>query len=353
MRTFLLLAFTCMVSLAVAQPNVSRIADIVDAAAAKGFSGVVLVADHGQIVMEKPVGLANIENGDALAGNSKFKIASITKAFTAIVVMQLVQEEKIKLDQTISYYLPSAPIAKSDKITIEDCLLHTSGIPNEGDDAYTQKRTPVEILGMYASNKKDWGKTGVFHYSNLDYLILGLVIEKVTDQPWRDNVSNRILRPLKMKETGFLESGNYPEGLVTGYMTDEKGAMTPEADYLIENFYAAGSMYSSVRDLLKLDQALYSDALLREDALNQMYHTHPELGYVAYGNWVYKYPFLPFNPTLVERRGSIQGFSGVFIRFIDDKYTLIILSNNDRFDPSTYGDRGNLKEQIIMQMGKE
>lgn len=355
MRRFYLFLFCVSTTLTVlSQPRISNIADIVDEEAANhDFSGIVLVANQGQVVMEKPVGYANKDEDTRIGSASKFRITSMTMSFTTVIIMQLVQEGSLSLDQNIKKLLPSVPLAYGDKITVEDCLLHTSGMPNEDDEAYSKKRTPMEVLGMYAGKKKGWGKQGAFHYSNLDFIVLGLVIESITNDPWYVNVENRILKPLKMNDTGFLDFDNLPDGLVLGYVTDQKGDLVLEPDYHIENFFAAGSMYSTARDLLRFDQGLYKDVLLNKESKQIMYASHSELGYVSFGHWVYKYPFLPYQPTLVERRGGILGFTGVFIRFIDDNYTLIILSNNDQFNPDTYADTESMKERIIMHMGQQ
>ena len=347
-------SFLLFLTVGFAQPRISNIASVVDEEAVEnGFNGIVLVADHGIKMLEKPVGEANHESGASIHPGSKFRIASMTKMFTAIVVMQLIEEGKLTLDQTIGSVLPSVPVQNKHDITIADCLLHTSGIPIEDDEAYIKARTPMEVVGMYANRSKGWGKLGEFRYSNLDYIVLGLVIEAVTQEPWYLNIQNRILDPCRMGETGFLSFGNYPGDLVTGYITDPKGDLIPEPEYHIENFFSAGCMYSTARDLLKLDQALYTEKLMKKETRELMYSPFSSLGYVSYGTWVYPYPYLPYNPKLVERRGGILGFQCVFVRFIEDNYTLIILSNNDRFNPDSYGDKEALKEKIIMQMPRE
>jgi D-alanyl-D-alanine carboxypeptidase len=115
----------------------------------------------------------------------------------------------------------------------------------------------------------------------------------------------------------------------------------------IENFHAAGCMYSTSTDLLKLDQALYTTSLLTEKSYALLATSYPEYGYVGYSVWNYQYPFVDSQPTVMERRGGIWGTNVVLIRLTDSNHTIIILSNNDRFNPDSFGDPTNLREKLI------
>jgi len=125
-----------------------------------------------------------------------------------------------------------------------------------------------------------------------------------------------------------------------------------EPEYHIENFGVAAGMYSNVEDLLKLDQALYTERLLDEKHKGIMYESHPELGFVAYGNWVYNYPYAEGRPKLIERRGGLLGFNCVMIRFVEDNKTIIILSNNGQFNSSSFGNTADFKEALIVAVAE-
>jgi hypothetical protein len=106
-------------------------------------------------------------------------------------------------------------------------------------------------------------------------------------------------------------------------------------------------MYSTSTDVLKLDLALYGDELLGEESKSAMYTSYPEYNYAGYSVWTYRYPYCDAKPLLMERRGSILGANVVMVRFLESRHSLIILSNNDRFNPDSFGDSENLREALI------
>jgi D-alanyl-D-alanine carboxypeptidase len=309
------------------------------------FSGVVLLAQNGQVFYQQAVGQARA--AQAMQVHTPMRLASITKAFTAVLVMQLVEAGKLTTASSIAEVLPALEIKRAKQITVDHLLLHTSGLPSEPDALYATPLAAQDMVRRSVAQGK-YGRRGRFHYCNLDYMILGLMVEKLTGQPWAEALQARILTPLGMTETGVAYQDM--ETLAQGYLSREhEGQVTlrPEPSFHIENFHAAGAMYGTAADLLKFDQALYADQLLQPETIAQMYTSHPELGYVAYGSWVYDYYFLPSSPRLVERRGKILGFNHVFIRMPELNKTLIILSNNDRFDSDTFGQLDSFKDQLI------
>mgnify|MGYP006270615933 CR=1 FL=1 len=313
--------------------------------AARQFSGVVLLAEGGQPVYQTAVGEARPAQPMAL--DTRFRLASITKAFTSVLVMQLIEEGKLSPESTVAEVLPELEVKRARKITVHDLLLHTSGLPNEPDALY-QERLAARDMVERAAATAPYHRRGKFNYCNLDYLVLGLMIETITGQSWAEVLQARILDPLGMTQTGLAQRES--AGLAQGYLgleSEGQVSLVAEPAFYIENFQAAGAMYGTVGDLLKFDQALYGGQLLRPETIAQMYTSHPELGYVAYGSWVYEYYFLPSSPRLVERRGGILGFNHAFIRLPDQHKTLIILSNNDRFDPDTFGQLDSFKDRLI------
>ena len=312
------------------------------------FEGTVLIAEKGKPIYTKSFGFKDDQKRLAIANTTNFSIASISKLFTAIVVMQLVEEGKIKLSDNLKSLLPDLAIKKSNKITVHHLLLHISGLPNEKDEIYAQPKSP-EAFVMETTSEK--GKNfGSFNYANIDYVLLGLIIEKYDGKSWQQSVQHRILNKLHMNSTGFLAINNYPEDFAYSFSYDQNDNRQADKLFFIENYYAAGSMYSNVKDLLKLDQAMYGNQLLSDKSKTSMYTSYPEYNYSGYSVWTYNYPFANSKPKIMERRGGILGANSVLIRMLDTNKTLIILSNNNKFNPDSFGNTKSLKEALMIKM---
>lgn len=319
----------------------------------QNFSGIVLLAEQGEIVFQRAHGFADAKRQLPLGPESPMGVASITKSFTAVLIMQLVEQGRLRLDQSLAELLPAYSVPKAKKILVKDLLMHTSGLPGEADAVYRTPLSAQEVLNRVLTKDARYSKPGRFHYNNMDFLLLGEIITKLTGESWEQRVQSQILSPLGMKQTGFRRSDMAPGKIATGFMQDDKGALHPEPTFAIENFGAAGSMYATAADILRYDQALHQNVLLSPESRARLFESHPKLGYVAFGHWAYNYPFLPSRPYLVERRGGILGFQAVWVRFEEEQKTLIILSNADTFDPDSFGDATNLKDILIRIMGKE
>lgn len=311
----------------------------------KGFSGTILVAKEGQPILHQSYGLAYYATPDTLENNYHYAMASITKLFTSIRILQLVEAGRLGLDSAVIDYLPGFKDHISRPIKIHHLLLHLSGLPEERDKLYRRHHSPKEMLDEVLSypSKNQFGR---FNYNNIDYILLGLIIEKLSGRSWEEEIEGAILQPLEMTETGFLAYGDYPCNFAYSYSKKWYG-MVQDPLFYIENFFAAGSMYSSSGDLLKLDQALYGEHLLKERGKALLNQYFPEYKFAAYGVWNYDYPFVAAKPRIMERRGKILGANVVLVRIPEDHFTLIILSNDDRFNPDSFGDEGNLREILI------
>lgn len=346
--TFLFLAgFLCN-----AQLDTARIDSIVQkSVTVVSFEGTVLVADKGNILYQESFGFTDSDNRTPVTNNSHFAIASITKLFTAITIMQLIEESNFQLTDNLETLLPAYDIPKSKKITVHHLLLHISGLPNENDAIYHQPKTPTAFVSETLTQKGS--RFGSFNYSNIDYVLLGLLIEKYDNKSWEESIKNRILEPLKMKNSGFLKKDTYPEDFAYPYSYDSEDKRQKDPLFFIENFYAAGCMYSTAEDLLKLDQGMYGNQLLSEKSKELMYTSYPEYNYSGYSVWTYNYPFSESQPRIMERRGGILGANSVLIRMLDTNKTIIILSNNNKFNPDSFGNKESLKEALMIEVGKE
>lgn len=317
----------------------------------EGFEGVILVADKGQPFYIEAFGFKDFEKKNPIEVNTHFPVASITKMLTSIIILQLSEEGKINLHDPIAKYLEKIEIPNKTKITPHHLLLHISGLPNEADQLFDSPVTPEEFI-IKTLAQGSVNETGSFNYANIDFVILGKIIENIEGKPWEEVVKERVIYPLGLNQTGFTKLENYPENFANGFHIEGINR-TPFPKFYIENYGAAGSMFSTAKDLLKIDQAMYQDDFLSEESRKQMFTSYPEYNYSGYGVWSYRYPFLDTKPFLMERRGGIYGWNSVIVRFLESNKTIIILSNNDQFNPDSFGDLKSLKEGLIMLLGRE
>lgn len=334
--------------------NISRI--IQDQITSNNFEGTVLIADKGNVVFQRSTGYKDREIHSLIDNDTRFGIASITKMLTAILILQLNERGSLSLQDNIKELLPELNIPNGENITVHHLLLHISGLPNENDSIYYSKKSPVEYVMETLKEKGESDEFGKFNYANIDYIILGLIIEKNTGKNWEEVVRENILDKLGLINTGFLSElpkGNYPDNFAYSYSVSEEGEFTKDQDMYMENYYAGGSMFSNAADILVIDQAMYGDQLLSEKSKELMFTSYPEYNYTGYSVWTYNYPFAETQPKIMERRGGIMGWNSVLVRMLDEDKTIIILSNNNKFNPDSFGDKDNLREALIIELGKQ
>ncbi len=312
-------------------------AKIVTAAEAEsGFSGVVLVATGGRIDYAAAVGMADSRAKTRITPRSKFRIASITKAFTAVLVMKLFEQGKIDPNETIGRYFPDYTGPGRDRVTIHQLLTYSSGIADESGQAgmlpYRSPLTLDEFIRRYCSGGLTFEPGSRSVYANTEYIILGKIIENVAGMPFEAVLRTEILSPLKMRDSGMARSGRPVPGLVRSYTGGTSGkALTEDEAYLPENYFAAGAMYSTAADLLKFDTALFTGRLLRPKTAELMLKFYPELGYTAYGLWGSD-GYGSFGERFYYRTGGILGSTSNWIRTIANKKTIIVMSNTNATD---------------------
>ena len=295
------------------------------------FNGSVLVAEHGKVIYKKGLGLANMEWEIPNTTETKFRLASVTKQFTAMAVLQLVAQGKIKLDGKISDYLPDYRKDTGEKITIHQLLNHTSGIPSyTGFPGFFQdvSRNPFKVddfVKKYASKDLEFEPGSKFSYNNSGYFLLGAIIEKVTGKPYEQVLKENIFEPLGMKNTGYDHFDTLIQKRATGYQKaggDDRYVNAPYLDMSIP--YAAGSLYSTVEDLYLWDQALYGDSLLSAELKELMFK--PNLENYAYG-WTIRKASFDDKIPVIAHNGGINGFSTTIVRFPADKNLIVLLDN--------------------------
>jgi CubicO group peptidase (beta-lactamase class C family) len=296
------------------------------------FNGAVLVAENGKVIFKKGYGMANMEWNIPVEPDTKFRLGSITKQFTSMLILQLVQEGKIKLEGKLTDYLPDYRKDTGDRITIHQLLNHTSGIPSyTGLPNFFQElsRNPYgvsDFVKKFASGDLEFEPGTKMSYNNSGYFLLGAIVERVTGKPYEQVLKERILDPLGMRNTGYDHSETILARRAAGYEKRPGGYIN--APYLDMSLpYAAGSLYSTVEDLYLWDQALYTDKLLSAQLKESMYK--PGMSNYAYGWVVRKAPLgAKDEPVMIiEHGGGINGFNTVITRMPESKNLIVLLNN--------------------------
>lgn len=315
-----------------AQKEYARIVDYYHAE--KNFNGVVLVADNGKVEFLAGIGTANRQNPSAIYPDTKFKVASITKTFTAVLALQLFEKGQLDLKVPIGKYLPDYKGAAKNKATIHHLLTYSSGIPNcEGNTGIAVYQSPMsvdEFIQRFCSGNPEFEPGAQFNYNNGDYIILGRIIERITGKSFAQNVQDNILQPLKMENTGLFYHKNIVGGLAETYnLDDSTGTFYRDDPMYLENYYSAGAMYATAEDLLKFDQGIFGYKLLSKKTVELMLTPYPELYGVAYGFWVTDNQYGTKTFKAANRQGSIWGANANWLHLMDNNSTFIILSNTN------------------------
>jgi len=298
------------------------------------FNGTVLVAESGKIILKKGYGFANLEWNIPNKANTKFDIGSVTKQFTAMLIMQLVEQGKIKLDAKIIEYLPDYRQDTGDKITIHHLLTHTSGIPDYSSlpdffkDVCNCSYNSDEFIKKFCSNDLEFEPGTNFSYGNSGYYILGAIIEAVTNESYETVLQRNILDPLNMKNTGMDRHELVIPQKASGYENTLNGYIN--SDYFdMVNTYAAGALYSTVDDLFYWDQTLYTEKLLSNKYKDLMFKPYKEN--YAYG-WLVDKISIGHSANSLKNivqhgGGGVNGIHTLLTRLIDDRHLIILLHN--------------------------
>lgn len=297
------------------------------------FSGSVLMAERGHIIYEKSFGLANRRENDTLTLDHAFQLASVSKPITALAVLMLKDQGRLHLDDTLQQYFPNFPY---EGITVRMLLSHRSGLPNYmyfAEKYWPNRHNPITnedvlcMLEQFEPNRyyiPDYR----YNYCNTNYAMLALLVKRVSGRPFHEFVETEVFKPLNMQTARVYDNVRQPEIInpTTGY--ERRRAVR---DSYLNGVSGDKNIYASVHDLLKLDQALYNNTLIKRSTLEEALLPHHKDLYLHdnYGlGW--RLNIRPDCSKVVYHTGWWKGYRTFFVRLPDEEKTAIVLSNTNR-----------------------
>ena len=304
----------------------------------KQFNGVVLVAEKGKVIYQKAFGIADYEWDIKNTTDTKFEIASITKAITALMIMHLAEQGKINLDGKISDYLKDYPTEAGSKINITHLLTHSSGLQTDiGDFPSNGNNFPdiaakinqdflsiAEQVDVIAKRTLLFVPGTNFNYSSDGYTVLGRILEVVCGKPYEKVLDSLIIKPLQLNHTGYKDHytiiGKRAVGYAETYLGYKRGRPFGIAP--------SGGIFSTAGDLLKWEQALYTDKIITQVSKEIIFRKTP---FVTGNGWKVNENFFGTSGSdsikIVKTTGGLPGFTCLLVRFLRDNKTIILLEN--------------------------
>ena len=308
----------------------------------EGFQGAVLVAEKGEVIYKKAFGLANREWNIPNQVDSRFDIASVSKQFTAMLVMQMYEEGKIHPDSTISSYYPEYRPDIGQQVTIHHLLTHRSGIPNYTSipyvwsDSLINRYSQQALVEKFCSGDLEYKPGSRYNYNNTGYFLLSVILEKVSGRSYAELLQEKILSPLNMQQSGVDVRDLVIDKRSYGYVINGTDFENARPMYMA-NLQGAGNMYATVDDLYRWDRALYKHKLLSRKGLKEMMTPHsdendtwipPFKNAYGYGVGLAQVPVGEHKDVnMVFHSGHITGYSSFMARFTDDEHLVVMLSN--------------------------
>jgi CubicO group peptidase (beta-lactamase class C family) len=290
------------------------------------FMGSVAVSKNGEMIYTKSIGFADVENQVKATENSKYRIGSISKSFTAVMILKAVEEKKLTLDQTIDKWFPS--IINANKITVKYLLSHRSGIHNFTDERdyltwYTQKKTEKEMVEIIEKIGSDFNPDSKAAYSNSNFLLLSYILEKTYVKSYSELLQELIVKPISLKNTYVFGKINPNNSECKSYSFIESWKVAPETDFSIP--LGAGAIISTSTDLTKFADALFGGKLLKAESLEIMKTLKD-----GYGIGLFQIPF--YESIGYGHTGGIDGFRSVYSHFASNNISYALISNGINFN---------------------
>lgn len=310
---------------------------IADYAKQHDFHGTIAVARQGKRTYARSFGLANLAFQVPNTVDTRYKIASITKLFTSVLILQLRDRGKLDLQRTIKTYLPGYAGPAGDRVMVHQLLNHTSGLDNldkvksaaeafrDGLPVYQAPWTTEQLVAKFCSGPLVHPPGSTFDYNNADYILLGKIIEQRTGKPYEQVLKEQILDPLRLVGTGVVHHRDVIPALADTYFVDDDKRLMRDLPVYPENWYAAGAMYSTTDDLLAFASALFSGTLVSAASLALL--IKPGLDDYGYGAWTYDATIAGKRYHIVKRPGRIMGAQGQLYHVMAPDITIVILSN--------------------------
>ncbi|PYV35027.1 MAG: serine hydrolase [Acidobacteria bacterium] len=334
--------FAALTNSAPDQTSPSKLVDNYVAAemAREHIPGLALgVYREGRIIKAQGYGLSNVELNALAKPESIFQSGSVGKQFTATAVMMLVEEGKVGLDDGITKYFPESP-ASWRPIKVRNLLSHTSGLAEYESDEKTKPGGPINLRADYTEDELvkiietfplDFQPGEKWAYRNTNYVLLGVLIHKVTGEFYGDFLQERIFKPLGMTSTRIISEADIIPNRSAGYRLVKGELKNQEWVSPTMDSTSDGALYFNVLDLAKWDGALYTEKLLKRASLDQMW-TVAQLndGKPNKGNYGFAWAIDQVNGhKVIEHGGAWQGFTTYIARYVDDKLTVVVLTNLD------------------------
>lgn len=291
----------------------------------RNFSGTVLVARGDRILFQQSYGMASYQLRVPSSNQTRYHIASVSKPFTALAILQLQEQGRLQLSDPVSRYVPSFP--NGDRITLDNLLTHASGIPDidglpDYDTFALSPHTVKQLVAKLAGLPLEFQPGADQRYSNSNYNLLALVVERVSGETYEDCLDRHVFGPLRMQSSGAEgDASRVIPSLASGYVPSGV-ADYERARYLDwSNKTGNGSLYSTAEDLYRFDRALNTDALLKGATRQKYFVDGP-------GNWYGWYWMKRLGHRLMAAKGHSPGFTAELDRYLDDDVTIILLSNS-------------------------
>lgn len=290
------------------------------------FMGTVALVHDGKTVYTRAVGFADRESKVLLTPETKFRIGSISKMFTAALIFQAVEEGKINLDQTIDNYFPG--IKNADNITVGNLLNHRSGIFNfTNSEDYlkwnTEAKKRKELVDIITKGGSVFEPGSKAEYSNSNYVLLTFILEDVYNKPYSELIDNKIIKPLGLKNTYYGKPANLEKNECYSY--SYLGSWKKESETDMSVPVGAGAIVSNPSDLSVFAKALFDGKIISNESLSKMTTINDN-----YGMGIFKFPF--YDRYSYGHTGGIDGFSSMLSFFPEDKLSVALVSNGSRFD---------------------
>jgi CubicO group peptidase (beta-lactamase class C family) len=288
------------------------------------------MSKDGKTIYSKSIGIAD-QSKSPIHENTKFRIGSVTKTFTAALIMKAADENRLQLNDHLLKYFPQ--VTNADKITIAQLLAHRSGIHNFTDDAayqvwQTLAKSDAEMIDIIVKGGSDFEPGTKAEYSNANYVLLSQILQKVYKQSYREILTQKILKPVGLAHTYYGGKINVKNNEAQSFSYAATWQPTTETDMSIPS--GAGSIVSTGNDLGRFFEALFNGKIISAKGLEQMKTIENN-----YGMGLFR---MPFNDKIsYGHTGGIEAFSSMVSHFPDEKLTVAILSNGLHFDMNSIG----------------